>query len=727
MIMRQRYVRKNILWIVVTVSLLVLVASTFAWTNYAATRGGLLNRLLSAIVFYASLTPFLGWLLYCTRGLFKSKFTKVVMFAVLFVWGCSSYFCWPVDRVAGESANDGIALKLESMNRLFACCFSGSSFEQVPVDGSRLNYELFHCALVFFLGGWAFSFWGAGFVNILRRCWTRDCNLSVIWGVSEQGLYLARDIVSTDAVRQVEFNVPQEMFEKDEEGEFIRQLDDLDCFWSAVDFAHVMPRHLKGCEHYFLSASSEENVRLADALIGLLPEKPVGEMKTFHVRIDSSMDEESFYEWADSVKEKVDVAIVRESELIARRFVRDYSVLESCPGITVGKNGRVAGEMRLLLVGLGAIGWDILERMIGESRFSRADGKEMPFSCLVVDNDRKAWDDFCSYCPEAVQAYNLSFEERDVESPFFPSWLAQRLSTFNRVVLALPRDDTNVSTLMRLRRAAIEQGVVRQKEWLTSPEFPRVFVKVLSPERHALLERVRNSRHGDVFLSRVRYYGDLKTAYSRRSLDFDTLYEIASVLNAYYETQDWLDWATHREEIVRRWRQATWNSRWSSLASAAGEWNALRLLGFSADRSSGGGEGDVDKCKQALVENLDTLARNEHFRWNAWHRMRGYRRWDLEDPPIEGEAKKKANKLEDFRRHAAIVDYDDLPAVDLRLARAIDAEGAARLSPNVFANDGVYGLGGNRYPCNQKKDRDFCRTIADNVIRAGFTLVQKDI
>ena len=287
-------------------------------------------------------------------------------------------------------------------------------------------------------------------------------------------------------------------------------------------------------------------------------------------------------------------------------------------------------------------------------------------------------------------------------------------------MLCLPSDELNISTLYRIESALVESRSESKFAQNANSFVPNIFVKVRDPGRHACLAEIirKKGAAGEVFFRQVELFGNLERIYCEKFFNYDTLVEIAYVLNAYYNTQRWMDIKKDRNEIHELWARASLDDRWSSLSSAAGEWNALLLLGFTP-QTRGCGMDVASECASKIEAVIDVLARNEHFRWNAWHRLHGYRRWDLDHPPVEEEVEKKANKLKKLRRHAAIVDYDDLPSVDRRLAAAIDPASAAGLSEVCFKDDGAYSLGGKTYLCMQRKDRDFCRSIPENMKKAG--------
>ena len=61
---------------------------------------------------------------------------------------------------------------------------------------------------------------------------------------------------------------------------------------------------------------------------------------------------------------------------------------------------------------------------------------------------------------------------------------------------------------------------------------------------------------------------------------------------------------------------------------------------------------------------LDVYAETEHLRWNAFHFVRGIHKWDISN--IEGKIS-KANDIKYRLRHAALVDFNQLPLIDEKI------------------------------------------------------------
>ena len=148
----------------------------------------------------------------------------------------------------------------------------------------------------------------------------------------------------------------------------------------------------------------------------------------------------------------------------------------------------------------------------------------------------------------------------------------------------------------------------------------------------------------------------------------------------------------------------------------------------------------LEELREKLADEsrLAVLARNEHLRWMAFHHVRGIRRWDLQCPPVsellilkkDGTRKKiRENQVVNFRSHAALVSFDELPFVDLQLARAVKPEvdwmevdfvgpHTERPSEDAQQEERTHERGlnyTNKDYALQAVDYGFCRSIPDNL------------
>lgn len=708
-------------------------------------------------LYFLSVCVFAGWLFYVFSAIFRTAFVRALVFVGLFVWGSIAYFLMPVDAFNRERT---IPERLvEAPNRTLAAFFpSRGGFEQIGEKGSRVHYYIFHSVVIFYIASLMFALFGRGTVNRMWRLLVDGRRLNVFWGVTPASLLLADDIICSTLDQEVLFCLPGvTQMSKDEMKKTTFRLDRMGANWYltdvqesdddgvssrlSVDDCNLVPADsmlCKGDRHYFFAESGHANVRNADRLVRLLVDRrqkwmkrlrhahwralvriwkrvrnypSVMEKPRFFVRVEASEDREVYLRWAASVLNVVSAVIVQESELIAKRFIEQHPVLDA-PGIAVGSNCEVSGEFKALLLGFGAVGREVLNQMVCNGQFKGMSG----FSVDIVEKDESAVFSFEKRHDEAMENYRLVFVRRPagkllaVDGLGFGAFLRERdaetgkcrLETYNRIVISLPGDARNLTVANLLLE-------FMRKEGMSMPDGV-IFARVSNPAR---ARYVRED-------GKIALFGNLKDVYSNNSFGSDAEDEMAKVLHG--------KWANSQNEGARSraWRNANWDERRSSLASAAGERNLLRLLGMKAVPKEF--EGDViakDEFEKLLLPNLRTLAEDEHLRWNAYHRMLGLSCWDLKNPPMEKVSVLKANQTKTFRQHADLVPFDRLPDVDLAFARAKGDDRCSREDFTGFDGEGKPRIKeGNGPKPTQSFDIEFCQAMFETAAAAGMKLIR---
>ena len=414
----------------------------------------------------------------------------------------------------------------------------------------------------------------------------------------------------------------------------------------------------------------------------------------FYVRMDTSADEFVYLEWAANVRDVVRPILLKESRLIAKEFIAAHPMLDA-PGIEVdtGKAVVSKGEFRTLLIGFGAAGQDVLNEIVCNGQFLGANGEPVPFSVDIVEKDEKVIEEYSIRHPEVMGEYAVKFvkAEKDdeksaapwscaktgkyvrVEDASFDKWFKKRLTYYNRIIICLQGDEKTLSAAFKVVEFARRFGV------LIPPGI--VFARVTDPARNRYVPYDQPKMHnlytrGKPVDVSITLFGDLKDIYSFDRIDAETVDRMAKVLNSRKETL-WREVADEQQK-EKAWDKASLFDQLSSRASAEGQRNLLRLLGWECVRNHSGRRivpnDEVDRVVRDEKGVLLTLAKTEHLRWNAFHLMMGYRPWDVfkdgdarHDLPSMPE-KFRANQLAVIGKHADIVPFDELPRVDKRIA-----------------------------------------------------------
>lgn len=682
----------------------------------------------AAAVYYSAALAFAVWLFSVVGHWLRKSVVAMFCFAALFVWGSASYFTWHADEeepgVPGISAaanaggGEGVEFRrrlLEVPNRAVSAFFpSRGGFERID-RRYCVHYFLFHLAVFAFVAAVTFSHFGRGLVNRVKRHVVPEGLLDVFWGLDEPGLLLAADVAGTTVDREAAFLLPEELrFDAERFKAAVSRLDRIDAMWILADLSDPPASVLKGHRHFFLSPSGHVNVGLADRMVAAMARS--GRKKPddvfLYVRIEAEEEESVFFEWAERVKEWVTPIIVRESDMIAKRFVEDHPMLD-CPGIAVDPDrASVSGSFRILLLGLGTTGRSVLREMVSNGQYLGTSG----FSVDVIEGDPAVVEAFRARHAEAVAEYGIRIVEGvKAEGAGFETFLVENLRSYNRIVVCLSGDVMNIRVASKIARCVTPDGI--------GPVPGSLFVRVSDP--------VRRSYFGKG--SGMTLFGDLRDVYSLATLDYDPVDRMARILNG--------EWAKDKSDagLEKAWLRASFGDRRSSRASALGERNLARVAGFEIAPASDG-RPEVSKAEfdavlagdsgrrahGAPVPRATVLAEDEHLRWNAYHRMLGYSRWDMQNPPLSAVAKKKANQLAAFGKHACLVPFADLPAVDYAIACALRKENRRRLSPADFEGEVRVDAKGDGKPAwsLQAYDYLFVRKIQENARAAGMKLVR---
>ncbi len=636
-----------------------------------------------------------GWVLFVSYRPFKRNGIRIAVFAVLFLWGAWLYTT--INRTGYSAQGHEF---LDAANNSLAAFFpSRGPYDEAGLaeagPGLQFQYHLFHFVIYLYFGAIVFSFFGRRLVNWGRRWLVPSRNLNVFWGVSPQGLLLAKDMYRHSAGEQNLFLLPREL--RGDREQCLRETDRLDAenfLCDFADFENVKRFFSRARRHLFLSENPHWNVEMAQKLVEHLGavRKP-REKTSVYVRIDKGTDESFLRSWADQAKERVNVHIFSETALTARNFARRYPMLD-CPGITVDtESAAVAGKFRLLLLGFGQQGEELLKSEVCDAQF-----KGTAFRADIIDREPKNFESYASQCPEAVREYHLSFHPMDVDGREFHQWFSANAEKYNRILVCLDEDEFNLKTTEILLRIFKDRALPLGDHV--------IFTRIGCQETY---EYCRSAA------CRFVLFGRLSDIYRK-----DVLIDEVTDLIAKHLNHKWTSGEPDRETA---WRNASFFSQESSRSSAAGQRNLLRLIGYDIGTTGEPGV-PLEEVSAKIEQNLIVLAENEHLRWNAFHFTRGVHLWDMENPPLALMPQKKANQVNQCNRHAALVPFEKLPDIDYAIVCAANPENAAKLSRDDFtptlnakARPTVNSL--------QGYDMLFVRAIPETLAEAGLPVVRR--
>ena len=721
---RSRFRKTLFLRLLNTVILLLLTAGAGLLLRKAQVCGCGVLKWSAAAFYYLTVLILVGWLFSIFSFLLRKAVVGVICFAALFVWGSAAYFVWHVEdgdgpgQMPGQYAVNGncnalpgfLQQQLEAPNRAISAFFpSRGGFEHID-KRHRFHYFVFHLLVIAFVAAVMFSHFGRGLVNrFKKRFVVHEKKLNVFWGADDIGLMLARDIMETTTDHEVAFLLPAEVrFNEEKLKEAVWQIDSIGAMWVLADLSSPTRSNARGHRHFFLDKSGHRNVSRANQLVNAMRRSGLRRPDDvfLYVRIEADEDERIFFKWAENVKAFVTPIFIRESDMIARCFIKAHPMLD-CLEINP-ETASVSGSCRVLMLGLGTTGQSVLREIVSNAQFKGMSS----FSVDVIEDNPAVVEAYEAQHEEAIHEYGINFIKGvTVEGPGFEGFLAKNLQSYDRIVVCLSGDVMNIRVASHIEhfvtgeRIGVKPGVL--------------FVRVSDPNRRSYFDP----------RSDMSLFGDLREVYSLSTLDYDPIDTMAKILHGEWE-KDKSD-----RNLKRAWDHATFNEQRSSRASALGERNLARLLGFKVVPASDEGkavprqefdmalQGYVDVDKKKTREAV--LAENEHMRWNAYHRMLGYSCWDMKNPPLDSVPQKKANQLDTLGKHACLVGFSALPDVDYAIACATRPENKDKLSPDDFKGDVQVDVNGDGRPKKslQAYDYMFVRKMWDNAHAAGMKLV----
>ena len=708
----KRIASRALRWLMCACILCGLLAFCWHWMcQTLPPKGTTLVSICAVLSFYSLLLLLIALAFFGCHRAFRNPIVKMSVFSLLFVWGCVAYFFHPVDRhrVRNVTIEQRVLVRsVESPNRVIAAFFpSRGGFELIGEDSNAVHYFAFHTAVVFFIASLMLSIFGRGIVNKVLALFS--CRrLDVFWGVSEQGLLLAESIMNDTYDHEVLFRLPLSLrTDKDLLLAITHRIDDIGCLWELSDYRVDNKRGiakwslLMGARHFFMLESGLENVTQANRMVAALGKtNDGGRLKEFYVRINASEDRGMYEAWcnSDDVKQVIEPIIVDEPEMVAWDFAQRYSRLK-CPGTMVDDNCRLVTDFKVLLVGLGKTGEAVLNEIVCNGQLLKVgEDNRTGLEVCAIDKSQDVTERFkCShpgFNNGIEDELSLSLVCMDVFSSLFDEWALNNLGIYNQVVICLPDDAANIMAAERIHRIQC----------------------VLSLPKSQIVVKIGSARVNDAWRDvGIGYgrFGMLRELYKWHSIDASHVLAIAKAKHSKWDSR-----AKKKEndEADKKWRNASYSKRRASIASAKGEFNLVGLMGCDVDFNGGTQDENVLQHVQAKIEAcLDTLAKDEHLRWNAYQVMLGYQRWDLNNPPIDKVADKVANQTDSLCRHADIVPYDSLPEVDCRLKCAESPALVGKLHPRDFVGDSPDGA--------QHWDRLFCRSIPNDIQAAGFRIV----
>ena len=524
----------------------------------------------------------------------------------------------------------GVLQTLVDVGRMFVGMNNLSVFKQMLIDKGMENdawYFLFwivHFLAYYSMASAAILTLGKGAARKVQLWLLNVRDVELIYGITDISLAMGRHIASDPHVSVVfvgQASSAQEIA--------IRQMkallltDDVAMIPEEGLLKRISVTERKGRLKLFaISDDGEDNYNYALRLMRLLEKEKVKPSRTTLILLGREERHGGILQAGRSHYGYGEVQIYDESELTSRMLIRKFP---PCNALSFDENGVAERDMKVLLLGFGVSGQEVLKKLIANGQFEGSN-----FSVDVFDPEYGRRDGFYrERYSSMLKNYDINFHQYGGRSREFCDYLKENARTLTYLVIAI--DNIPLS-----RKLAEEIMEFLAKYGVILPVYVCCDGTVSCYRLHE--ESISYSLHdmGNLF------GGDMDMR--------------AMQINHFYNDPA----GSSREQ----WLEADYFSRMSCRASADFLYSYLKRVGAL--------EGE-----EISYEKLEILSKTEHLRWSAFHYSMGYSAMTVEEwneraseykkQVAAGEKKLiKIGKNTDDHRHACLVTWDELDELSER-------------------------------------------------------------
>ena len=503
-------------------------------------------------------------------------------------------------------------------------------------------FTLTHAMAIVLVTTTVLSIWGKRFTTKLLLRIYRHKRSYIFFDTNEEAMTLATDLLHNDSKRVVIFVSDDEAQIKEIErmGAYhINPVRSRNKMGGTSLFANIISSN---SELFYLSDDEALNMnrvlQMLAQLRTLSPEKlrVAEESIDLHIRIDTEDMQQVFDDARKLQRVNLNYSMFNEAEIIATQLIRDYP-----PVKYINPNPQTAAatsDYEVMFLGFGKRGRAMLRKTIEFGQFVSS-----TYRATVVDVAiRSKMGSFNANYPALSENYTIEPIEDSASSDSFFALLKERSTTLKQIVISLPTDAQNMMRAIEIHKILSSLG--------------RTDIDIIVVTRSADGYGYMDTSTG---FASIHCIGRNREIYTESIIVNDAIAAQAVATHSFYNAQK-------TPENQEKWRTLSSHKQQSNVSVSLHIPTKLALMGLTSDTLS------QFATKEAYLtflrsnqERYDNLARTEHLRWNAFHYVRGWQRWTLND-----ENKKKSSD-EIKKLHICLVEWDDLPPLDIHQSQKV--------------------------------------------------------
>ena len=521
-------------------------------------------------------------------------------------------------------------------------------------------------------------------LNILLYKWfqAKGRNAHVFWGVNEASLLLAEDIrrnykndtiVFIDVDEEREDNsskkatlshITSTITIKNSE---IVRLDAMDalvdhCFNGPAalmgnndifgtlrlsNIGEIVQKSARTC-FYFFSDNEEQNVQAAlnlqqDGLLNKMPMKPVIYV---HARKSANNEVVDHYRQYDAGTLGMEIKIVDSAYLSIDLLQQDTWALPINSVEFDSNAGTVSSPFTAMIVGLGGTGLEAFKFLYEFSAFVDKEGKKTPFKCYAIDRNMDKMSGLIRSKMPAIPKDELELIQAEVDSEKFWNKINSVVNELNYMVIALNDDAVGLSLAVNLFKYAL---VHRHQDLSTLKIFVRCYENGTERRMGEVIRNLNSSIDNNRI--EIRLFGVDRDLYKCDMILSEGILKEAKEYNRVYErsalTADGQWSKNFGEGEMKRLMEKKKLSRYHAIydinrrikqnaSNVLHQETKLILMGLDGENALPklkhledcvNSRADLKvlyPCAKGETILLHNLARVEHERWIASHKLMGY-------------------------------------------------------------------------------------------------------
>ncbi len=496
----------------------------------------------------------------------------------------------------------------------------------------QLLFWIIHLLALYATASAAITAVGAEALRKLRLWLARRGTLHLIYGVSDDTLELAREILKQKQGSVVFIDTKAD---SGNAAAIAKAGCVFRCDSSALQADSAFVRSIgagrknRSIHVYALEELASDNLHYAQQLLNTLKEAHVAPDQTnLVIRARENAGISSLQALGDQYGYGT-VSTVQEAGLAARTLVRNFP---PCSYIHFDKTGRATEDFEAMIIGFGQVGQSVLRHLVMNGQFEGSHFR----TAVFAPNCHAVMGHFIRSYPQVLKNYDISLHAFDARSEQFYDYLTAQAKTLKYIAVCTGSEVMNLEIAENLMD----------------------YLQNRNPDIPIFLCSHRRIQHFNATDRENKYF----PLYRPEILSMQKMDELAMLVNSCYQNDPQKTPAEH-------WRCCDYFSRMSCRAMADFIPAVVRMAGLTPKQ--------VQEEGWTLTEQQqEILGRTEHLRWCAFHFCMGFSPMTQEEYDIReaqhlrqkaaGEKPLRIGKNMQDHTHACLIPWEDLDDLSRR-------------------------------------------------------------